>query len=341
MSFNGSFGDGQFDLGEIDDKKNNEENTEEIINSIDINDLNVDENNDNNNENNLSFDKLVVNNDDENNNKSNNPDLIPQDNEIFNNLCTKSIDFEDNSKQNFYSENLVKTKINYELNNLFNVLQNNIKNKKMKFYVELENKSNKQYSKLVRAEILYLNINTKLYKIMHIFKKKLFKKKSKFFRNLKSLAKIKKYTKMQENKYSKEKENKIGMYREKLKNLENNLKDILLKVNNLKKQDEKIDIENIEVNQNILKLNEKVNNLINIGKNLRNNIIKKRENNISDNSKSTDNIIQHLEEMIQQKQKDKERAMIDVDNFYNSMDAVLSQYEALSENILCNGNINK
>ena len=221
------------------------------------------------------------------------------------------------------------------------MLQNNIKNKKIKFYIKLEYISNKKYSKLVNAEITYLNINTQLHKLMHMLKRKIFAKKSKFFHNLKGLTKIKKYSKMQENKYSKEKENKIGIYRDKLKNLENSLKEILFKVNNLKKEDEKIDIENITINQNILKLNEKINNLINTGKNLRNNIIKKRENNISDNSKDTDNIIQHLEEMIQQKQKDKERAMLDVDNFYNSMDAVLSQYEALSDNILCNGNINK
>ena len=37
---------------------------------------------------------------------------------------------------------------------------------------------------------------------------------------------------------------------------------------------------------------------------------------------------------------EKEREMIDVDNFYQGMDVILSQYESISETILSNCNIN-
>ena len=92
-------------------------------------------------------------------------------------------------------------------------------------------------------------------------------------------------------------------------------------------------------------MNEKVNQLIKYGNNLKESITNKKNiNNINNNNningKNNENRIQNLKNMIEQKEKEKEREMKDIDKFCENMDLVLNQYESMSDTILSNCNIN-
>jgi chromosome segregation ATPase len=129
----------------------------------------------------------------------------------------------------------------------------------------------------------------------------------------------------------------------KLNNIENNLNEANKKINILNNIQKKFNNENKELKNKINQLNEKINQLIKIGSSLKESISNKK--NIYNNTinKNQENTIQNLQNLIEEKEKEKKRVMNDVDNFYQSMDIVLSQYESISETILsnCNFNTNK
>ena len=312
MAFNGSFRDGQI-----------EEDEEEI----NLNDLAKMK------ENESSIDNIQ---------RYNSSNTVPQNNNIFNSIFTTEIDNNDNQiKLEFFQIQLIKEKINYSLFNLIKFINNRINKHKLNFIYKLKYIQNQKYEKLIKAEILYMNIKTKLDHFFYLFQFINSMKIKKAFNKIKNYSYLKKRQQNQEQIIKKEKENKIQNLNSKLNSITNNLNDAKGKINILNNIQKKISNENKDVKNRINILNEKINQLTKVGNTLKENISNKKNiYNNTINNKNQENIIHNLQNLIEQKENEKEREMIDVDNFYQGMDVILSQYESISETILSNCNIN-
>jgi flagellar biosynthesis chaperone FliJ len=272
-------------------------------------------------------------------------DTIPKNNDIFNSVFTTEI-FSSNINNNdeerklqFFEIQLIQEKINFSLYRIVDVLNKHIYSYKIAFIYKLKCILNKKYSKLVIAELLYLDIKSKINSFIYLIEFIILKKIKKYFNRLKNYSYLKKHFQELEQAIKKEKENKIQNLNNKLNSAENNLVEATKKLNILNNIQKKISNENKSVKNKINQLNDKMNQLIKTGNSLKESISNKK--NIYNNAnKNYENIIQTLENSIEQKENEKERAMKEVDNFYQSMDGVLSQYESISETILSNCNLN-
>ena len=272
----------------------------------------------------------------------NSSNTVPQNNNIFNSIFTTEIDNNDNqTKLEFFRIQLIKEKINYSLFNLIRFINNRINKHKLNFIYKLKYIQNQKYEKLIKAEILYLNIKTKLDHFFYLFQFINSMKIKKAFNKIKNYSYLKKRQQNQEQIIKKEKENKIQNLNSKVNSITNNLNDAKGKINILNNIQKKISNENKDVKNRINILNEKINQLTKVGNTLKENISNKKNiYNNTINNKNQENIINNLQNLIEQKENEKEREMIDVDNFYQGMDVILSQYESISETILSNCNIN-
>ena len=306
MEFNGSFGEGEFE--------------EEEINLKDLAKMKENEN---------SFDNIQ---------KYDDTDTVPKNNDIFNSVFATEI--EDPKKLDYFQMQLIKEKINYSLLNIGAIINSHINSYKLFFISKLKYIISQKYSKLIKAELLYTNIKNKLLHLIHLFEFINSYKLKKYFNKIKNYSYLKKRQEEQEKLIKKEKENQIQNLNNKLNNIENNLNEANKKINILNNIQKKFNNENKELKNKINQLNEKINQLIKIGSSLKESISNKK--NIYNNAinKNQENTIQNLQNLIEEKEKEKKRVMNDVDNFYQSMDIVLSQYESISETILSNCNIN-
>ena len=272
----------------------------------------------------------------------NSSNTVPQNNNIFNSIFTTEIDNNDNqTKLEFFRIQLIKEKINYSLFNLIRFISNRINKHKLNFIYKLKYIQNQKYEKLIKAEILYMNIKMKLDHFFYLFQFINSMKIKKAFNKIKNYSYLKKRQQNQEQIIKKEKENKIQNLNSKLNSITNNLNDAKSKINILNNIQKKISNENKDVKNRINILNEKINQLTKVGNTLKENISNKKNiYNNTINNKNQENIINNLQNLIEQKENEKEREMIDVDNFYQGMDVILSQYESISETILSNCNIN-
>ena len=312
MAFNGSFRDGEV------------EEDEEEINLIDLAKMK---------ENESSIDNTP---------KYNSSNTVPQNNNIFNSVFTTEIDNNDNQKKlESFQIQLIKEKINYSLSNLIKFINNRIYRYKLNFIYELKYIQNQKYEKLIKAEILYMNIKTKLEHFFYLIQFINSTRIKKCFYKIKNYTYLKKRQQSQEQIIKKEKENKIQNLNNKLNSITNNLNEAKGKINILNNIQKKINNENKELKNKINTLNEKINQLIKVGNTLKESISNKKYiYNNTINNKNQENIIHNLQNLIEQKENEKEREMIDVDKFYQGMDVILSQYESISETILSNCNIN-
>ena len=62
----------------------------------------------------------------------------------------------------YYENQLITEKLKYNLYIVFNIMKKNLYLKKLKFFQKIKNISNTKLSKLVKAEIMFLNIQNKL-----------------------------------------------------------------------------------------------------------------------------------------------------------------------------------
>lgn len=272
----------------------------------------------------------------------NSSNTIPKNNDIFNSVFTTEIDNNDNKKRlEFFQIQLIKEKLNYSLFNLMKVINDRINKHKLNFLYKLKYIQNQKYEKLIKAEILYMNIKTKLEHFFYLFQFINSTKIKKCFNKIKNFSYLKKRQQNQEQIIKKEKENKIQNLNNKLNSITNNLNEAKGKITILNNIQNKLSNENKTIKNKINQSNEKINQLIKVGNALKESISNKKiiyNNTI--NNKNQENIINNLQNLIEQKENEKEREMIDVDNFYQVMDVILSQYESISETILSNCNIN-
>ena len=311
MEFNGSFGEKEFE-------------EEEEINLKDMVKMKENEN---------SIDNIQ---------KYDDIDTVPKNNDIFNSIFATEIENNNDSttKIEYFQILLIKEKINYSLLTIFKIINNHINSYKIFFIYELKYNLSQKYSHLIKAKILYTNIKNKLEHLIHLFQFINIYKLKKCFNEIKNYSYLKKRKEENEVLRKKEKENQIQNLNYKLNNIENNLAEANKTINILNNLQKKVSNDNKELKIKINQLNEKVNNLVKIGNSLKESISNKK--NIYNNTinKNQEDIIQNLTNLIEQKENEKKQAMIDVDNFYQSMDVVLSQYESISETILSNCNIN-
>ena len=333
MSFNDSFGPNN-NIDE-EENKNNENNIsfegnqnnnisfEDNKNNISFEDNKVNE------ENNLSFDNMKVN-EKENNDKNENEE--EKQNDIFNSV---PMEIKNQEKQDilYYENQLITEKIKYNIYLLFNIIKNNLYFTKSKFFQELKNISNNKFSKLIKAEIIFLNMQNKLSIFNHIERNLRYKLLKEAFIKIKLFAKIKKYRESQDKIKETEMKNKIKEMNDILKKSENNLKEVSNKVDKLKQNENGINNELDEINKKNNKLNSKYTNLVTKSKELKEAIMQKMTSFSSTLDKTIDPRIIELQNIIKNKEKDKEKSMNYFEDFYKKMSDILDVYETNYENI--------
>ena len=347
MDFNDSFGP----KNNIDEKENNENNISfegnQNNNNISFegnqnkNNMSFEGNNFNNisfednkekevkEENNLSFENMKI--DDKNNNQQNKKEEEKQ-NDIFN-AVPMAIKNQENQDLIYYENQLITEKIKYNLYLLLTILKKNIYLKKAKFFEKLGQISNYKLSKIVKAEILFLNIQHKLSTFKNIERNWRIKLLREIFLKLKLLAKTNKYKETEDKIKETEIKKKIKEMNDNLKRTENNLKEVTDNVDKLKSNEKSINNELDELNKKNSKLNTKYTNLVSKSKELKEAIMQKMSNFSSTLDKTLDPRIVELQNMIKSKERDKEKSINYFEEFYKKMSDILDMYEANYENI--------
>ena len=332
MDFNDSFGPTNNKDEEEEKKDNNISFEGNQNNNISFegnnNNLSFDDNKANE-ENNLSFDNMKI---DENKNNNKNEKEEEKQNDIFNSVPIE-IKKEENQILKYYENQLITEQIKYNISILFTTIKKNIYLKKLKFFEKLRNISNNKLSKIVKAEIMFLNIQNKLSIFNNIERNFRFKTLKENFNKLKLFIKIKKYKELQEKAKETEIKKKIKEMNDNLKKSENNLKEIIDNVDKVKNNEKNINNDLDELNKKNAKLSAKYSNLVAKSKELKEAIMQKMTNFSSTLDKTIEPRIVELQNMIKNKEKEKEKSMNYFEEFYKKMSDILDMYEANYESI--------
>ena len=315
-----------FEENYINNNNNNNNISFEGNNNKDNNNNNNNNNNisfEENKNNNLSFDNMKI---DENDNKEKEEEEEKKQNDIFNSV---PMEIKNQESENilYYENMLITENIKHNLYIILNVIKKNIIYKKMKFFYELKYRADYKYFKLVQAEILFMSMQNKLKIFSYIEKLLKYKLLKENFIMLKKYSKLMKYKKEQDNVKEKEMNKKIKEVNEILKKNENNLKDISDTVNKLKNSEKSLNNELSELNKKYNKLNDKYNTLVQKSKTLKE-TIKKKENYSLTLDKTIDPKIVELQNIIKNKEIEKEKSMNYFEEFYQKMSDMLGMYES-------------
>ena len=332
MDFNDSFGPTNNKDEEEEKKDNNISFEGNQNNNISFegnnNNLSFDDNKANE-ENNLSFDNMKI---DENKNNNKNEKEEEKQNDIFNSVPIE-IKKEENQILKYYENQLITEQIKYNISILFTTIKKNIYLKKLKFFEKLRNISNNKLSKIVKAEIMFLNIQNKLSIFNNIERNFRFKTLKENFNKLKLFIKIKKYKESQEKAKETEIKKKIKEMNDNLKKSENNLKEIIDNVDKVKNNEKNINNDLDELNKKKAKLSAKYSNMVAKSKELKEAIMQKMTNFSSTLDKTIEPRIVELQNIIKNKEKEKEKSMNYFEEFYKKMSDILDMYEANYESI--------
>ena len=332
MDFNDSFGPTNNKDEEEEKKDNNISFEGNQNNNISFegnnNNLSFDDNKANE-ENNLSFDNMKI---DENKNNNKNEKEEEKQNDIFNSVPIE-IKKEENQILKYYENQLITEQIKYNISILFTTIKKNIYLKKLKFFEKLRNISNNKLSKIVKAEIMFLNIQNKLSIFNNIERNFRFKTLKENFNKLKLFIKIKKYKESQEKTKETEIKKKIKEMNDNLKKSENNLKEIIDNVDKVKNNEKNINNDLDELNKKNAKLSTKYSNMVAKSKELKEAIMQKMTNFSSTLDKTIEPRIVELQNIIKNKEKEKEKSMNYFEEFYKKMSDILDMYEANYESI--------
>ena len=332
MDFNDSFGPTNNKDEEEEKKDNNISFEGNQNNNISFegnnNNLSFDDNKANE-ENNLSFDNMKI---DENKNNNKNEKEEEKQNDIFNSVPIE-IKKEENQILKYYENQLITEQIKYNISILFTTIKKNIYIKKLKFFEKLRNISNNKLSKIVKAEIMFLNIQNKLSIFNNIERNFRFKTLKENFNKLKLFIKIKKYKESQEKAKETEIKKKIKEMNDNLKKSENNLKEIIDNVDKVKNNEKNINNDLDELNKKNAKLSTKYSNMVAKSKELKEAIMQKMTNFSSTLDKTIEPRIVELQNIIKNKEKEKEKSMNYFEEFYKKMSDILDMYEANYESI--------
>ena len=255
--------------------------------------------------------------------------------DIFNSIPIE-IGKEENYSFEYYNYIYIKQKLSFCLNNIFNIVQQRIKNHKNKFFFTLKRDSNIKYSKLINAEILYMLIETNLKKMEHIWYKKRIDILNDIFTRIKNYNALNKYYKSYDSKKNIEIKNKINEVEENMKKIVKKYNDKLDEVNNLKNKEEKNKKENADIQKRNNNLEEKYNKLIDKNKELKDIISLSRQKSAKYNFEldtNGDKRIIELQKKIKIKERENEEQIKYFELFYQNMNDILSQYESKYDTI--------
>ena len=246
----------------------------------------------------------------------------------------------DNTSNNTYESFLIKELINYNLENIFNLIKRKkiIINSKVFYYIKRY--SQKKIFLLIKSEILYIKISSGIEIIVSIFKKK---RDNKLFQALHILCggnkmnnhifKIK-----YEIKFKNEKDNLINENTLKLKKLEKEVSEMEnnIKMLNLKDSELKLKITNLS------KKEKQLNETIKQFENSKSSISYNR-NSITNNSMYESDIISLESTIVNNKQQKEEKQKI-INNFLLKANELLNEYQEyidiLNSNKSSRNNIN-
>ena len=333
MSFNGSFGDGEFvdeevnsnilSLGQEEFKINFEEGgiDQKYSKTKNINNNNINSNNNNN--------EFTI-----NSNTNNN---------IFSSVPMEmEIDTEFQNYNNFYDSLLSKELLRYHISNLFNILGTKISIINSQTFYFLKKLSDAKIQNLIKAEILCLKISSNLANFSNIFKKKRKNVLYQVFYILKARANIANkfinsngsdtFRKKYETKYKKEKDNAINKNNNNIKKLEKDIKDIEknIKMLTIKETELKAEINNYFKKEK--QLNDKIKTIENS-----NNTMKKsmQSSNISSlgTSSKYETEINSLENTLEANRQLKEGKEEIIKIFMNQVNDLLNEYQVYIDNM--------
>ena len=336
MSFKGSFGDADFvkeenpnniSLGEEDIKKNltiensEQKNTETkcfINNEISI------PSNSNNNifcsvpmemelEEENSFQNMEINN--ENNNNNSNED-------------------------NGYMELLIKELLKYNLGNLFNILNDKKTIIKSNTFYFLKKLYKFKINKIIKAQILFLKISSKLdmlskifqrhrinnlYQVFYIIQRKYIPKK-----DTKENSIINNFRAKFEQNYTKEKNNIINQNNNSIKSLQIDIQTLKKNINQLTTKESELKSEIYNYLQEEKQLNEKIKNIESVNNSIKKSIQSSNSSSIKTISKTE---ILSLENAIKASKQLKEEKEEIINIFMNKVNDLLNEYQVYLDNL--------
>jgi hypothetical protein len=256
-------------------------------------------------------------------------------NEIFNSIPIEK-EKEENSSKEYYNYLYLKEKLSFNLNNIFNIMNKKLNNKRMKLFYTLKQKSNIKYSKLVEAQILYLLIETNFKSLSHFFQKKRLDIFHFTITKIKNYISSNKYYKEYDSKKNDEVKKNINEMDENLKKIEKKFKEKSEEIDNLKKKltIQKKEMEGIKVKNN--NLEERYNQLIGKNNELKEIISLSRQKSAKYNYEIDPNEekkILELQNKIKIKEKENEKQLAYFELFYQNMNDILSHYESKYDTI--------
>ena len=245
------------------------------------------------------------------------------------------------SQSQIYNQLTIKERLNYNIQNLFRIIKKHFFENKMKFFYELKYKSDYKYSKLIEAEIMFLEMQNKLNIFNNINKRIKYKYLKESFMKLKNYVEIKKYKNEQDKIKSLELKEKINKANNLLKSKKDEYKLLNDNINKLNDKEKKIDLEIEELNKTCNSLNNKYTNLLQKSKLIKDSIKLKSSNNSLTLDKSIDPKIAELQNLLRNKEMEKEKSMKCFENFYKKMNDMIQIYENSYEDLKSKLNLNE
>lgn len=256
-------------------------------------------------------------------------------NEIFNSIPIE-LEKEENSAKEYYNYLYLKEKLTFNINNIFNIMNKKLNNRRMKLFYTLKRKSNIKYSKLVEAQILYILIETNFKSLSHLFQKKRLDIFHFIIMKIKNYISSNKYFKEYNSKKNDEVKKNINEMDDNLKKIEKKFKEKSEEIDNLNKKltIQKKEMEEIKIKND--NLEEKYNQLIGKNNELKEIISLSRQKSAKYNYEIDPNEekkILELQNKIKIKEKENEKQLAYFELFYQNMNEILSHYESKYDSI--------
>ena len=336
MSFKGSFGDADFikeenpnniSLGEEDIKKNltiensEQKNTETkcfINNEISIL----------SNSNNNIFCSVPM-------------EMELEEENSFQNMEINNENNNDNSNEdNGYMELLIKELLKYNLGNLFYILNDKKTMIKSNTFYFLKKLYKCKINKIIKAQILFLKISSKLdmlskifqrhrinnlYQVFYIIKRKYIPKK-----DTKENTIINNFRTKFEQNYTKEKNNIINQNNNSIKSLQKDIQTLKKNINQLTTKESELKSEIYNYLQEEKQLNEKIKNIESVNNSIKKSIQSSNSSSIKTISKTE---ILSLENAIKASKQLKEEKEEIINIFMNKVNDLLNEYQVYLDNL--------
>lgn len=278
-----------------------------------------------------------------------------------NEMCDQN---NNDDQYNAYNDLLTREIVTYHLQTIYNIIRKKIIIKKTKFFISLKLFSNLRNTKLINAELLFLQMKSSLKNIFNIYKKKRHQVLIKSYNiwKMKSIInesnfsnnnnrtnnsnnnnknKNNNYTVRQklENKYRQEMENLLNRNSKNFSDLTKDIKDIEKNIKTLQKKDSDLKSEISNYSEKEKQLNDNIKNLEN-----ENNSIskyKQQSANVSsiNNNSKYESEIHTLESTIENNKQLKDSKEEIIKMFYQKMFSLMNGYEMYIDNLF-NENIN-